>query len=487
MLLLRAAWCLTLAAVAFCHSPEDSHSAGCRSGKLPLGAKLGHTMTFDGIFGGAKRRWHVHVPLSYKTDVAVPLVMATHGWHDTAKAYEPDSGLSVLSEIHGYIVVYPEAMADHAGAHRESWGGWNVVGSSIGVGPLGPTCYPWADPAVSLCYRSCSPCTQKPHCQWSSCVNDVTPSGVGTDNVTGFLPMLFDDLEEKYCIDRQRLYATGLSNGGMAAYQLGVSMAHRLAAIAPVAGSFMKGFVQAPSIPLPVMDVHGFFDTSVPPNGTSTSSDGYFYTELSEIFDGWRKSNKCHDHGKDAVLKHWPTPVDGQKDLYCISEGTGCSAPVVRCGWSGPHGSFAKGLGNGIPNARLVWSFLSQFKSEPVRKAEHTTRSSKTNHESLTVYSKLGSPLPLATGQEAQPEALSATVLATAASEQPLLPAAFASRAATGEGTALSIIDMNAIGSVAFLTFAAILCMVAHGERTKSSGAGRLSEPMLKLVAEAAL
>jgi len=232
--------------------------------------------------------------------------------------------------------------------------------------------------------------------------------------------------------------------------------------------------------------VHGFFDSSVPPNGTATSSDGYFYTEVSEIFDGWRKSNKCHDHGKDVALKHWATPVDGEKDLYCISEGTSCAAPVVRCGWSGPHGSFAEGLGNGIPNARLVWSFLSQFKREPVRKVDHTTRSSKKEHESLTVYSKIGSPLPLPTGQEAQPEALSATVLATAASEQPLLPAAFASRAATGEGTALSIIDMNAIRSVAFLTFAAILCMVAHGERTKSSGAGRLSEPMLKLVTEVA-
>ena len=68
-------------------------------------------------------------------------------------------------------------------------------------------------------------------------------------------------------------------------YQLAVDMSSRLAAIAPVCGSFHLGFNLAPSHGVPVMDIHGNRDTTVPAN-TSYAGDGYKYTPVQQIFDG---------------------------------------------------------------------------------------------------------------------------------------------------------------------------------------------------------
>ena len=81
--------------------------------------------------------------------------------------------------------------------------------------------------------------------------------GTGTADVGGFLPGLFDRLEADLCVDVSREYASGESNGGMQTYQLGVDLAHRLAAITPEFGSFHRGFAMAPAVGVPVLDLHG--------------------------------------------------------------------------------------------------------------------------------------------------------------------------------------------------------------------------------------
>ena len=61
-------------------------------------------------------------------------------------------------------------------------------------------------------------------------------------------------------------YASGESNGGMQTYQLGVDLATRLAAISPEFGSFHRGFAMAPPLGVPLLDLHGKKDTTVPAN-----------------------------------------------------------------------------------------------------------------------------------------------------------------------------------------------------------------------------
>eukprot|EP00811_Abedinium_folium_P015312 NODE_24277_length_631_cov_3.882937.p1 GENE.NODE_24277_length_631_cov_3.882937~~NODE_24277_length_631_cov_3.882937.p1 ORF type:complete len:139 (+),score=30.26 NODE_24277_length_631_cov_3.882937:122-538(+) len=133
-------------------------------------------------------------------------------------------------------------------------------------------------------------------------------------------PRLYDTLEKALCLDVARIYGAGESNGGMAVYQEGVDLSHRYAAIAPQFGSFHRGFRMVPRNSLPLIDIHGIHDTTIPAN-VSLSGGGYYYTPVHEIFNGdsdgpgWKAANGC-----SGDAEHWPTPWDGIFDLYCILE-----------------------------------------------------------------------------------------------------------------------------------------------------------------------
>ena len=69
---------------------------------------------------------------------------------------------------------------------------------------------------------------------------------------------LLDSLEAAYCVDTDAGF-TGI---------LACELADRIAAIAPVSGAFyQQGKRCAPSRPVPVLDLHGTGDTTIPYDG----------------------------------------------------------------------------------------------------------------------------------------------------------------------------------------------------------------------------
>lgn len=56
----------------------------------------------------------------------------------------------------------------------------------------------------------------------------------GVDDVA-FVAALIDQLDGELAVDRERVFATGVSNGGMMAYWLAVERSDLVRAIAPVA------------------------------------------------------------------------------------------------------------------------------------------------------------------------------------------------------------------------------------------------------------
>jgi len=75
----------------------------------------------------------------------------------------------------------------------------------------------------------------------------------------GFAIALIDDLAGRVPLDPERIYATGLSNGSMMAYRLAAEAAHRIAAVAGVAGAMtLPRF--APVSGMPVMHIHSVDD-----------------------------------------------------------------------------------------------------------------------------------------------------------------------------------------------------------------------------------
>eukprot|EP00440_Ansanella_granifera_P039911 gb/GFBE01043287.1/.p1 GENE.gb/GFBE01043287.1/~~gb/GFBE01043287.1/.p1 ORF type:complete len:577 (+),score=93.70 gb/GFBE01043287.1/:1-1731(+) len=332
------------------HQPRKS--AGCGK-KSPYAA--GKTTAVTATYAGTRWHYRIYVPAAYDRNTPLPVILQFPGWGMSAKVEENGAGISALADRLGYISVTPQGKDDN-----DNWGGpwysWNAVGSTQSPGPAGPTCT-WAANHADYCYSSCK-CKDQPQCDWTTCDEGITPTGTGLTNIGGYIPGLYNTLEHQLCIDTTREFAAGESNGGMMAYQTGVDLAHRLAAIVPQFGSFHRGFNLAPPVGLPVLDLHGTEDTTVPAN-VSLADNGYYYTVTSEIFGGnafspgWKASNGCK--GPDA---HYPTEWDGQDQLYCVSVGNCPGGDVVRCSWHGGHNWF----GNSAKmNGGLVTEFLLKW------------------------------------------------------------------------------------------------------------------------------
>jgi polyhydroxybutyrate depolymerase len=66
-----------------------------------------------------------------------------------------------------------------------------------------------------------------------------------------------DRISSRLCLDPHRVYATGLSNGAGFAARVGCELADRVAAIAPVAGSYTSHDVCPSTLPMPTLEIHG--------------------------------------------------------------------------------------------------------------------------------------------------------------------------------------------------------------------------------------
>jgi polyhydroxybutyrate depolymerase len=242
-------------------------SSGCL-GSLPNGAASGSCSTATLSMDYGTRSYLVCVPSSYSASTAFPVVVNFHGWGDTAQFDVVEAQVWAAVEEDGAaraIVVHPQGYADNT--VRGSWGSWHVNGTAESPGPAGPTCTV-AGGSSDYCYTSCAGECDDIGCDWTTCVDDYA-----------FVDAVLDAVEASFCVDTTREYATGCSNGGMMAYGLGANAANRFAAVAPQCGSFHNGFLDSPdpALGMPLMDVHGASDTTVPVNLTRFNAPGDVY------------------------------------------------------------------------------------------------------------------------------------------------------------------------------------------------------------------
>src|SRR5262249_50718020 len=113
----------------------------------------------------------------------------------------------------------------------------------------------------------------------------------------GFIRALLDDLGSRLPFDRSRVYATGISNGGMMAYRLGVEAPDRIAAIASVEGALMVK-VSALRRPMPLMVFNSLDDPWVPYRGSSRLYAWFahlaaVYPAVENTVARWRAFNGC--------------------------------------------------------------------------------------------------------------------------------------------------------------------------------------------------
>ena len=178
--------------------------------------------------GGLQRDYTLYIPSSYTPGADLPLVLNFHGYTSNAWQQSFYSNFNAVAEAEGFIVVYPDGTLDDQGTTH-----WNVG---------------WG----------------------GSTVDDI-----------GFTSALIDSISEDYSINQERVYSTGMSNGGFMSYQLACELSDRIAAIASVTGSMNIGWFNScnPNHPIPVMEIHGDSDLTVSYNASS------FTESMPDILD----------------------------------------------------------------------------------------------------------------------------------------------------------------------------------------------------------
>lgn len=156
----------------------------------------------------------------------------------------------------------------------------------------------------------------------------------GSADDVGFISKMIDEVTKQFHADPTRIYATGISNGGLMTNRVACELADKIAAVATVAPAALPERC-APSRPISIMDIHGTgdlcnpFDGSVP-TGACGKTD-YKRMSPKEVVDAWRRINGCSEgparetRGSLAFSKY---PCrDNSEVLFCKVEGMGHTWP----------------------------------------------------------------------------------------------------------------------------------------------------------------
>ncbi len=126
-----------------------------------------------------------------------------------------------------------------------------------------------------------------------------------------FISALISNLSSRYCVDRSRVYAAGISLGSEFAAIVGCTASDHIAAIGLVAAEFL---LKPCAGPLPVVAFHGTADPLVPyqNGGTGLSFPGVHLpgavANMSDwaSFDGCAAAPQVRRHSSMIVRRSWP-------------------------------------------------------------------------------------------------------------------------------------------------------------------------------------
>jgi polyhydroxybutyrate depolymerase len=235
----------------------------------PPPAAGAHTFSY----GGRERSYLLALPADHSSPR--PLLLSLHGFSSNKDKQEANTAMGANGTARGFIVVTPEAL----GVPKR----WNIA----------------ADP--------------------------------GRPDDFGFLRALVDDLRGRLCVDPQRMYAAGISNGSAAAAQLVCQPPYGFAAVGLVSATVPAEC--PPDVAVSVIAIHGTADDQVPYTGGRVGDDGPSVPPAEKVIAWYATRYRCKEppavdepapgvrrraytgcaHGAEVVLDtvtggghHWP-------------------------------------------------------------------------------------------------------------------------------------------------------------------------------------
>ena len=256
------------------------------------------------VSSGETREYTLHVPPGYDANRPTPLVITIHGASIWPAAQQEISQWDRVADREGFIVAYPSGRTGQGPRHFD--------------------------------------------------VEDVT-----------FIADLIDEVQRTHNIDRTRIYANGLSNGGGLSFLLSCTMPDRIAAVGLVAAAHLFQWSLCKDLrPVPMIAFHGTADDAALYEGGRSWVVSIPFPSIPTVTARWARRNQCA-----------PTPVESRVALDVTRIEYPCSnnAPVVLYrieggGHTWPGGKylpewFAGTTTQSIDASSLMWEF---FKAHPL-------------------------------------------------------------------------------------------------------------------------
>jgi polyhydroxybutyrate depolymerase len=283
-------------------------------------------------YQGQSRKVVVHVPPSYPSTQATPLVLALHGGGGFAEFIADDAryGFISKSDSAGFVVAFPNGYSKFPGGKFATWNA-------------------------------------------GACCGDARDRTV--DDV-GMLRAVVEQLKSQLNLDTARIFATGMSNGGMMSHRLACEAPDVFRAVASVAGTDATHSC-TPKKPIPVLHIHArnddhvMFDGGVGKNAFRDESKIMDFVSVPETINRWVLRNQCQ-----------PTPsrVLDKPGAYCEAY-AGCTAAaqvklcVVQDGGHSWPGAKTVRRGKEAASQELVavdviWDFFKESHQPPLQPAK---------------------------------------------------------------------------------------------------------------------
>ena len=257
-----------------------------------------------------EREYILYIPSSYNGEESVPLVLNLHGYTSNAGEQMVYSNLIEVADTANFLLVHPMGTINEF--NEPFWNSWQL-----------------------------------------SDVDDI-----------GFLNSLIDFLGNEYNIDLDRVYSTGFSNGGYMSYTLACELSDKIAAIASVTGSMYinQPILCNPERPIPVMQIHGTMDLTVPYIGSNTSES------IDDVISFWVNFNECSNNPSFFSLPNINTFDNSFVEHYIYSDGNNNSSvelyKVINGGhtWPGAYIPFAGiNTNQDFSASEKIWQFFSNY------------------------------------------------------------------------------------------------------------------------------
>ena len=282
------------------------------------------------VHDGLTRTFRLYIPAKYKAGTPVPLVFNLHGYTSNNIAQEFYGEFRPIADTANFIMVLPNGTLDNSNQQF-----WNVFGMG------------------------------------------------GVDDV-GFLNALIDYVSANYSIDQNAIYSTGMSNGGFMSYTLACELSNRIAAVASVTGTMVYNQYNNcnPEHPVPVMQIHGTNDGTVPYTGS------ILFVPIESVVNFWVEFNNCN---KIPIVTEIPDIAKNDNSTathYLYNNGDNGSSvefyKIENGGHSWPGAPINLNVTNQDFEASLeIWRFFRKYK---LNSLVTSAKDSKDETNKLKVY-----------------------------------------------------------------------------------------------------